>query len=56
MRSDARKRLTHTISHWDPATAELIDQARAEGIEQGRRQLALELLHAFTTAQPEDAA
>jgi hypothetical protein len=34
-------------SHWDPAVRELIDQARVEGIDEGRRQLATELLHQF---------
>jgi hypothetical protein len=56
IRGDVRKRLNHSVSHWNPATADLIDQARVEGIEQGRRELALELLHTFITHQPKDAA
>jgi hypothetical protein len=35
IRGDVRKRLNHSVSHWNPATAELIDQARAEAWEDG---------------------
>jgi hypothetical protein len=43
-------------THWDAGVRERIDQARREGIDEGRRQLALELLHQFTSHQPKDAA